>query len=208
VIAGAESAFILYPDDQLIPKFMYIRAMSLGALDGKELMKVALDTLIARYPSTEESIHAQEIVDYMYVEFPEIREADQFAEAAEIYAAVDSSQEHYMLLAIHSSQNVNQVRFDLINHNLDHYNQYDLSIDMIQMIDSYNTLVVKPFMNAEAASRYFRDIRANLDSILAGLSASQYRIMIISRDNFEVLSQQKEVTPYYLFYQKHYLEQE
>ena len=36
----------------------------------------------------------------------------------------------------------------------------------------------------------------------------KYRIMIISRDNFEVLSEQKEVTPYYLFYQKHYLEQE
>jgi len=164
--------------------------------------------LIARYPSTEESIQAQEIIDYMYVEFPEIREADQFAVAAEIYAAIDSSQQHYMLLAIQSSQNVNQVRFDLINHNLDHFNQYDLSIDMIQMVDSYNMLVVKLFTNAETASRYLRDISANTDSILAGLNASQYRIMIISRDNFEVLSRQKEVTPYYLFYQKHYLEKE
>lgn len=204
VVAGADNAFVLYPDDQLIPKFMYIRAMSLGAMEGKELMKVALDTLIARYPSTEESMQAQEIIDYMYVEFPEIREADQFAVAQQIYATIDSTQEHYLLLAVHTSQNVNQVRFDLINHNLDHYNQYELSIDLINMVDSYNVLAVKLFTNAETASRYFRDISANTDSLLAGLSPSQYRIMIISRDNFEILSQQKEVTPYFLFYQEQY----
>ncbi len=208
VITGADNAFVLYADDPLIPKFQYIRAMALGALDGKEVMKVALDSLISQHPSTEESLQALEIIDYMYVEFPEIREADQVAEAEEVYAAIDSSQEHYLLLAIHSSQNVNQVSFDLLNHNLDHYNQYDLSIDQIEMVDSYNVLVVKLFINAEAATRYLRDIVENRESILAGIALSQYRMMIISRDNFGTLSERKELTPYYLFFQKHYIEQE
>ena len=53
VIVGADSAFVLYPDDPLIPKFQYLRAMALGALDGNETMKVALDTLIAQYPLLE-----------------------------------------------------------------------------------------------------------------------------------------------------------
>ncbi len=208
VITGADNAFVLYAEDPLIPKFQYIRAMALGALNGKEVMKVALDSLIAQHPSTEESLQAQEIIDYMYMEFPEIREADQAAEAEEVYAAIDSSQEHYLLLAIHSSQNVNQVSFDLLNHNLDHYNQYDLSIDQIEMVDSYNVLVVKLFINAEAATRYLRDIVENRESILAGITLSQYRMMIISRDNFETLSEKKELTPYYLFFQKHYIKQE
>ena len=208
VITGADNAFVLYAEDPLIPKFQYIRAMALGALNGKEVMKVALDSLIAQHPSTEESLQAQEIIDYMYMEFPEIREADQAAEAEEVYAAIDSSQEHYLLLAIHSSQNVNQVSFDLLSHNLDHYNQYDLSIDQIEMVDSYNVLVVKLFINAEAATRYLRDIVENRESILAGITLSQYRMMIISRDNFETLSEKKELTPYYLFFQKHYIKQE
>ncbi|MCD4711043.1 MAG: tetratricopeptide repeat protein [Bacteroidales bacterium] len=208
VIVGADRAFVLYGEDPLIPKFQYIRAMALGALDGKEVMKVALDSLIAQHPATEESLQAQEIINYMYIEFPEIREADQAAEAEEIFALIDSSQEHYLLLGIHSSQNVNQVSFDLLNHNLDHYNQYDLSIDQDEMVDSYNMLIVKLFINAEAASRYLRDIRENRDSILAGIAPSQYRMMIISRDNFEVLLERKELTPYYLFYLKHYLMQE
>ena len=208
VITGTDDAFILYADDPLIPKFQYIRAMALGALDGKEVMKVALDTLIAQYPSSEEGLQAQEIVDYMYVEFPEIREAAQAAEAEIIYTAIDSTQEHSFLLAIHASQNVNQVNFDLLNHNLDHYNQYDLSIDQIAMLDSYNVLVVNLFNNAEGALRYLRDIEASRDTILNGMAQSQYRMMIISKDNFGTLSERKELTPYYLFYLKHYLNQE
>ena len=144
----------------------------------------------------------------MYMEFPEIREADQAAEAVRIYTAIDSTQEHYFLLAVHSSQNVNQVSFDLLNHNLDHYNQYDLSIEQMEMADSYNTLIVKLFNNAEGASRYLRDIEQNRDTILREMEESQYRIMIISLDNLGILSERKEITPYYLFYLNSYLNQE
>jgi tetratricopeptide (TPR) repeat protein len=208
VVAGADSAIVRYADDPLNPKFQYIRAMAVGALQGKEAMKIALDTLIAQHPSTEEATQAQEIIDYMYVEFPEIREADQAAEAEEIYTVVDSTQEHYFILAVQTGQNVNQVSFDLLNYNLDHYNQYDLSISQIPMTDSFNALVVSKFNNAEGASRYLRDIQQNTGSILAGVEASQYRIMIISRENYQILSEDKELMPYYLFYMKHYLLQE
>jgi hypothetical protein len=208
VIAGADRAFDLYKGDPLIPKFQYIRALALGSLEGREAMKVALDTLIARYPSSEEGLQAQEIVDYMYVEFPEIKEADQAEEAEKIYASIDSTQEHYFLLAVHRSQNVNQVSFDLLNHNLDHYNQYDLSIEQMEMNDSYNTLIVRLFNAAEGASRYLRDIEQNSDTILRGLDPSQYRMMTISLDNFEILSERKELIPYYLFYLNRYLNQE
>jgi len=207
VIDGADRAFMLYADDPLIPKFQYIRAMALGAVDGNEAMKVALDTLISQYPSSEEGLQAQEIIDYMFMEFPEIREADQAAEAEILYTAVDSTQEHYFLLAIHATQNVNQVSFDLLNHNLDNFNQYDLSIDLIEMTDSYNVLVVKLFNNAEGAARYLQDIMENRETIMTELTQSQYRMMIISLDNFGTLSERKELTPYYLFYLKHYLNQ-
>ena len=208
VIAGADSALVMYVNDPLNPKFQYIRALAVGALQGKEAMKVALETLIAQHPSTEEAMQAQEIIDYMFVEFPEIREADQAAEAEEIYTVVDSTQEHYFILAVHTGQNVNQVSFDLLNYNLDHYNQYDLSISQIPMTDSFNALVVSRFNNAQGASRYLRDIQQNSGTILSGIEASQYRLMIISRDNYQILSEDKELMPYYLFYMKHYLLQE
>ena len=76
------------------------------------------------------------------------------------------------------------------------------------MTDSYNTLVVKLFNNAEGASRYLRDIEENRDTVLQDITPSLYRMMIISEANFVTLTERKELTPYYLFYQKHYLKQE
>ena len=76
------------------------------------------------------------------------------------------------------------------------------------MQDSYNALVVKLFNNAEGATRYLRDIEGNRETILNGFSESQYRLMIISLDNFVVLSERKELIPYYLFYSNHYLKLE
>mgnify|MGYP001819179263 CR=1 FL=1 len=208
VIDGAERSMLQWPDDPLIPKYQYLRAMALGTLEGREAMKVALDTLIAQYPETEEGLQAQEIVDYMYVEFPEILQADQAAEGAMIYTDVDSAQEHFFILAVHTSQNVNQVNFDLLNHNLDHYNQYDLSLVQLEFSDSYNILVVSPFNNAEGASRYLQDIDRNRDVILKEMDPTQSRMMIISKENYGTLSESKEIIPYYLFYQNRYLIQE
>jgi hypothetical protein len=69
-------------------------------------------------------------------------------------------------------------------------------------------LVVKVFNNADGAMRYLREISSNSNEILEGIIPSNYRMMIISLDNFTILSEKKESNPYFLFYQKHYLNQE
>ncbi len=208
VIVDADSAIERFEGDPLIPKFKYIKALSVGAFSGKEEMKEELDSLIAQHPSTEESIQAQEIIDYMYVAFPVIKEADQAREAEEIYTLFDPEQEHHFLIALHSGENVNQVSFDLLNYNLDHFNQYDLNIERVELTDSYNMLAVVTFTNSEGAMRYMQVIEENRDEILAGIPSSQYRMMIISLDNFDILSEQKVFNPYYLFYLNHYLNEE
>jgi len=208
VIADADGAIEQFTGDPLIPKFKYIKALSAGAISGKEMMKTELDSLIAQHPSTEESNLAQEIIDYMYVAFPVIKEADQAREAEEIYTVFDLEQEHHFLIALLPGENVNQVSFDLLNYNLDHFNQYDLNIENVEMENSNNLLIVSTFTNAEGAERYLQVIEENHVEILADIPSSQYRMMIISLDNYEILLEQKAYVPYYLFYKKHYLNEE
>jgi hypothetical protein len=208
VITRSDSAIREFEGDRLIPKFKYIKALSVGALRGKEEMKVELDSLIAQHPGTEESQQAQEIIDYMYVAFPVIREADEVKEAEEIYTSYDPEQEHYYLLALRSGEDVNQVSFNLLNYNLDHFNQYALEIERVDMKDGYNILAVQPFNNADAALRYMKVIRENQAEILPGIDPSRYRMMVISKDNFTVLNENKAFNPYNLFFQNHYLNQE
>ncbi len=207
VVAGADTAISLYANDPLIPKFKYIKALSVGAMRGKEEMKVELDSLISQHPGAEESRHAQELIDYMYVEFPEIKEADQAKEAEVIYSVYNPEQEHYVLIALNSSEDVNQVSFDVLNYNLDNFNQYDLKIEKVPLTDSYNMLAISTFTNADGATRYLQALDEHQDEILKGIDPSQYRMIIISKGNFLILSEQKVFNPYYLFYLKYYLNQ-
>jgi len=208
VVVESDSALARYPEDPLAPKFMYIKALSVGALIGKEEMKTEFDSLIARYPGTEESQQAQEVIDYMYVAFPVIKEADEARVAEEIYLNYDPEQQHYFLLALQAGENVNQVSFDLLNFNLDNFNEYNLQIERLELSDGYNMIVVQAFTNAAGAERYLEVIRENSTQILEGIPESNYRMMIISRDNFVTLAEKKVQNPYYLFYLKHYLNQD
>ena len=208
VITGVDNAVASYPEDPLVPKFMYIKALSMGAMIGKEEMKTELDSLIAHYPATEEGIKAQEIIDFMYVAFPVFKEADEAKVAEVIYSDYDPDQEHYVLIALQSGENVNQVSFDLLNYNLDNFNEYDLQIERMDLNDGYLMIVVQLFTNADGAGRYLEVIKENSFSILAGIPETSYRMMIISQDNFTVLSGEKVHNPYYLFYLNHYINQE
>ena len=208
VITDVDSAVAQNPGDPLVPKFKYIKALSVGVLEGKEEMKVEFDSLIAQHPGTEESIQAQEIIDYMFVAFPVIKEAEEAKVAEEIYTDFDPEQEHYFLLALQSGENVNQVSFDLLNYNLDNFNQYDLNIERLKLTESYYILVVQSFNNTEGATRYLEVIRENTSTILNGIPATNFRMMVISLTNFATLAQQQGHNPYYLFYLNHYLNQE
>ena len=204
VITGATRAIEQFEGDPLVPKFKYIRALAVGAVSGKEEMKTEMDSLIAQHPGVEESKQAREIVDYLYETFPVIREAEEARVAEEIYSVYAPEATHYFLIALDGREDLNQVNFDLLNYNLDHFNQYNLEIEKMVFSSAYDLLVVREFNNAAAAGRYLQVIAENTDQILAGIPPSQYRMMIISEENFEILSGQKEINPYDLFYKKHY----
>ena len=121
---------------------------------------------------------------------------------------MDSTREHYFLLALRSDENVNQASFNLLNYNLDNFNQYNLEVGEFELTDSYNLIFVSLFNNAEGAARYQQVIEENIQEIMGDIPPAKFRMMIISAENFGILSEEKEFNPYYLFYLKHYLGQE
>jgi hypothetical protein len=67
---------------------------------------------------------------------------------------------------------------------------------------------VSLFNNAEGAARYLKVIEENKVEIMGGVPPSKFRMMLISKENFQILSEEKEFNPYYLFYLKYYQNQE
>lgn len=204
VVRKASSGIESYKDDaDLVARLTFLKALSNGALIGEEAMKEELDTLIAKFPETEIAQEAQEIIDYMYVAFPEVKEADQVKEAEELYT-YDSTAPHKFLLALEKSENLNLVNFNLLNYNLDNFNEYDLEIELEELDVDYNLLVVGEFSDREGVQRYTERVRTDIFEIMGEIPQESYEVVIISSDNYRKLLEVKEVKPYLLFFRQNY----
>ncbi len=206
VIRKADQGLEIYSEDpDLLSRLSYLRALSVGALRGKEEMKTELDSIVAWYPGTEVAAEAQEIIDYMYVAFPVFKEADQVKEAVQLYS-YDLEADHRFLLAVKKAENLNLINFNLLNFNLDNFNAYDLQIEMKQQLTDYNLLAVTGFSGYEGVARYAEQVRENVTEVMGEIPPGDYEIVIISEENYTKLLEAKEFVPYLLFYRQNYTE--
>lgn len=206
VIRMADEGMDTYADEtDIVQRLMYLKAMSLGASGGKEIMKSELDSLIARYPDSEIADEARDVIEFMFATFPVIKEAAQEKVAEQLYV-YDTTATHYVAIAVKKSQDINQLNFNLINYNIDYFNAYDLSLEMKQIDDQYNLILVKGFSDYQGVKRYADRIDTDRMEVMGEIPVSEYRFILISQSNYRKLQEAKEMVPYLLFYGKHYSE--
>lgn len=192
----------LFPEDEMMPKFMLLDAMATGALEGELAYKAKLDSLVAKFPSTPEGKRAAEITDFLRKEKPEIRIAEDTRIAEEIYVA-DTLQPHYVIIvASNPRANMNQMVFDIINYNLDQYPDRSYRTEGAATDAGYLLITVGPFeKTAEAAAWYisFNPEQTVRDAATAGLT-----VYLISRDNLQKFREDKNTDRYAIFHSKAY----
>jgi TolA-binding protein len=201
-MALCSEAIGLYPEDNLIPKFMLLDAMAAGASEGQMAYKDKLDSLITKYPGTPEGKRAAEITDFLRREMPAIRIAEDTRIAEEIYHA-DTIQPHYvMIIAANPRANMNQIVFDVINYNLDNFAGKNYSTQGVAVDRDYIMITTGPFENAAAAAAWLRDFDPQ-KQIREAASAS-LTLFLISRDNLQKFREDKDRDRYAIFYGKEY----
>jgi len=192
----------LYPEDELLPKFMLLDAMATGALEGELAYKAKLDSLVAKFPSTPEGKRAAEINDFLRKEKPEIRIAEDTRIAEEIYTA-DTLQPHYVIIiASNPRANMNQMVFDIINYNLDRYPYRNYRTEGAAIDAGYLLITVGPFEKTAEAAAWYRSFNPGQtvrEAATAGLT-----VYLISRDNLQKFREDKNTDRYVIFHSKAY----
>jgi hypothetical protein len=159
---------------------------------------------VAWYPGTDIASEAQGVIDYMYIAFPVIKEADLVKEAVELYT-YQAEAHHYFIIGLKKDKDLNLVKFNLLNYNLDNFNNYDLEIEAQQLGGDYNLLMVKDFSNYDGASWYMSRIEADIIQVMGATPKGDYDMLLISESNYIKLLEVKEFVPYKLFYRENYL---
>jgi TolA-binding protein len=195
-------ALRLYPQDELIPKFMLLDAMAAGAARGEMEYKAKLDTLVAGYPATDEGRRAAEIIEFLRKEKPEIRITEDTRIAEEIYHP-DTLQPHFVIIiASNPRANINQMVFDVINYNLDNYTDENYRTEGAAMDAGYLLITTGPFENARQAAAWLREF--NPDQTIRDAAAAGLSPYLISRDNLQKFREDSNIDRYAIFHSKEY----
>jgi len=192
----------LYPEHELVPKFMLLDAMATGAMEGEMAYKEKLDSLVARYPATDEGRRAAEITDFLRREMPAVKEAEDIRIAEELYH-FDRQQPHWvMIIAGNARANMNQMVFDVINYNLDTYPEMNLSTEGTAVDRGYILITTGPFSDAAGAETWITAFDPATQ--IREADSATVSVWQISRDNLEKFREDKDLDRYLIFYRKEY----
>jgi tetratricopeptide (TPR) repeat protein len=202
-ITLCDSALKQFPDDQLAPKFMLLRAYSVARISDERAFKDELSLLLKTWPASNESKKASEIIAYLNQKMPELKVEEEKEKAQELFVA-DTVSAHFFIIVIENPRfNMNQAVFDVISYNIDNYtnNNYRTLGELID--NKYLMITVSGFAKFSQSMDYYKSF--NTDRIVRNPSSSKIYAFIISTNNLKTLNTDKNPERYLLFFKAFYL---
>ena len=192
-----------YPQDQLAPKFLLLKAYSVARISDERTFRDELNNLIKSWPETQESKKAAELIAYLNQKTPELKIEEDKKIATEIYTA-DTTITHIFALVINDPAfNINQASFDVISFNIDNYTNKNFKTESALIDNKFILITVSGFSDYSQALAYFNAF--STEKTVRNTSKSKMMSFIISENNLKVLKNDKNPGRYELFFKEKYL---
>ena len=215
------------PDSVIVPKIDFMEMVADGVLTDVHNFEALLKGYLAEYPAKEPSPLAQEILtliqdstltDYQkLVEMGYISEEIQNEEllpenffADDEFGGKFSYDEdllHYFVIAYPRDKedniDLNRLKFDIANYNIDHYTKIDYDIETEYLDDKLAFLLVRSMTNKENALIYHGAIIRKA-SVFKTLQGIDYMNFVISSTNYRAVMEERSTADYMKFFVKNY----
>ncbi len=213
VITKANEGLEKYIDPSIRKNMSYLKAISLGKLNGEESMKKELQSVIKTYPATDIDTLAMGVLEALKrAEFEKgnIKTSENETDnniIPEIKYSYNESSFHFIIIII----NIKEVKIDKLKLALNNFNKEYFRLDKFDISNFYidptsQMLTLSRFENKQKAMDYYNAIKGN-QTILADINQSkQTKIYVISDDNYNIYFKNKDKREAYdEFFIKYYL---
>lgn len=213
------------PDSVLVPKISFIKIIADGTASTREVFGKLLTDYIAKNPKAEPKPLAEQILkliqDSALVDYQKLvasgylsdkinnkellpenqKNADEFGGKF----SYDEDLLHYFVIAYpkNSSVDLNRLKFDLANYNIDHYTKYDFDIETQSLNNNTALLLVRSLKDKEQGLIYFRSIIKRRE-VFTALKNIKYVNFVASSTNFREIVADKDYAEYLKFFIKNY----
>ena len=211
VVYNCDQALEVNKEDVIISKFIYLKAISMAKTDVVDSMVVNLERLIDQYPDSEVTPLAENILQNLGLYDPdaslspeELKEKEQMEAALSMYV-IEKDIEHYFIIMVNGAEvNVNGTKTRLSDFNRKSYSSDKLSVSSLIFDGDWQMITVNKFPNAHRALMYYGAI-ANDNYVIPEIEKKNFKILIISLENYPKLYNDKDVEKYLKLFEKEYL---
>ncbi len=214
VISYSDKGMELYPDDTaLMPRFMYLRALSLGKVDTPDTLYACLDTLLVSFPESAVVPRAKALLRKLQLEYglgvpEEIKEQKKELEANKgkeksIYYYKENSMHFVMFVANNENIEVNPLKIRLSDFNGKYFSLMRLKVKSLLLNKTQTIITVGNFKNKDEAMNYYNALN-NDEYVLSGVAKGDYFLFPISTSNYPLFYRDKNIGGYKDFFEKYY----
>ena len=203
VIDICDSAEGEFPDSDLLPKFMLLKAYALAPSVDEKRLKEELLTITTSFPGSEEAGRASEMIAYLNKKVPGLKEEEEIQIAIQLYDTLDSSPYRFIIILKEAGLDMNRLTFDVINYNIDNYTDENYNTRGELVDNKYIRITVGTFEDITTAMEYYNNFQPS--EILRSTGEGEILTFIISSSNFESFTADKDADRYYLFFRENYL---
>jgi tetratricopeptide (TPR) repeat protein len=201
-----------YSDEELTPKFAYLRAVSLGKTESQDTMKVELRKIVNEYGSSQVADYARKILG----ETPATAQAGESkpgsgtekeggpAPDLSMYKFNPNATHFYAMVVDGSMVNVYGTKVRISDFNTKNYSIENLQVNSVLLDNNRQMITISSFTDLEKALRYYNGIKGD-EYIFSGIREGAYEQFLISAENYPVFFKEKNTEVYMQFFGKNYL---
>ena len=187
-------------DTVVIPKFLYLRALSLGQAATPDTMYVELKKLVHKYPNNEIVPQAYEIMKYLRKEYGfDGGEKESDKPAKKYKYKVNDNSPHFVALVVNNKNvKVNPLKVRISDFDKKYFRLKKLRIRSL-IFDKTNTIItIGNFANKKEADKYYNALSSD-QYVLSGIDKNDIKVFPISSKNYPIMYKDKDLKGYLEF---------
>ena len=197
-MAILNNAMIEYQETVFTPRLKLLKILITGKTQDINLYQYQLGEFIAENPDNEITPYAKELL--------EASENYQKKQRRLLGTSFVNyfNQEHYMIVVYDAGKNLTDRIYNAIdNYNDENFADQNLKVSNLILSDQHSMTMVSSFEGKEDALQYFRKFKAD-DAITERSQNSKIYKFVITKDNFNIFYQSKDLEAYLRFFDRQY----
>lgn len=211
-IIYSKDALANYQDEDLMPRFAYLKAVSRGKTESVDTMKVELNKLIADYPNSDVVPLARKLLgeETQAAAKPGMGAQNDTTMAVakpldfSMYKYNPAVTHFYALIVDGTSVNVYGAKVRITDFNTKNYSVESLQVNSVLLDKNRQMITVNSFTELDKAIRYFNGIKEDT-YVFSGMREGTFEQFLISSENYPVFFKEKDSKAYQQFFLKNYL---